>query len=359
MNRKNFILKINLDIVFILLACNLAVGQSDTFEAVAPEKIPDILKTIAVKTKENFERIHTWQGEIEFSRSDRTINFRCDLSKDQFYSSGCGETQFGYTDSADKNVGPKSSFMCYSHILTNEYYISSGPSAWKKGTEEVTHRSATKQKVEKKDPSCVTCNDYIVYDPRNLFDFLSPPWKSYSKLAKTIEEKGKFINEKGEYVNDGYVLKIEQGNLSGDIQYRISVPSRINLQGYSGIIWIIRTFSANAGYNMISYQAKRVDGPLVQQKNLEYQKINDVFIPTKYIYETFDYNNSSLQNREEEVFKNIKINEDIPAETFTYKNLGLKDGDKYIDKIEKKEYKYENKKLVFVKDINEPAKPKQ
>ena len=47
-------------------------------------------------------------------------------------------------------------------------------------------------------------------------------------------------------------------------------------------------------------------------------------------------------------FKNHLVNDPIPEETFTYKNLGLKDGDKFIDKIKNKEYKYKAGKLVEV-----------
>jgi len=85
------------------------------------------------------------------------------------------------------------------------------------------------------------------------------------------------------------------------------------------------------------------------QKSTEYQKVNGVYVPIRDTEETYSYESDfSLRTHKEWVFKNVRINEPIPAETFTYRNLGLKDDDKFVDKILDKEYIYKNEELIPV-----------
>ena len=58
--------------------------------------------------------------------------------------------------------------------------------------------------------------------------------------------------------------------------------------------------------------------------------------------------NGEMSYERECLFNNIKINHVIPEETFTYKNLGLKDGDKFVDKIQNKEYIYQDEELIIM-----------
>jgi hypothetical protein len=96
------------------------------------------------------------------------------------------------------------------------------------------------------------------------------------------------------------------------------------------------------------------------KKSFEYQKVNGVYVPIRDTEDTYDYSRDfSLRSHEEDVFKNVRINDSIPAETFTYKNLGLKDGDEFIDRIASKEYKYQDANLVLIADLPAPASGKQ
>ena len=111
-------------------------------------------------------------------------------------------------------------------------------------------------------------------------------------------------------------------------------------------IWLIKTYSADVGYNVISSERTRADGELVRQQNLKYQSVRGVYIPSRTTYKTFDLSDGSLQYHKERIFKNVRLNTAIPAETFTYKNLGLEEGDKFIDKIQGKDYIYQDGKLI-------------
>jgi len=367
MGMKDFEIKSILSIILVLLACSLALGQSEGFQAVESENVPGILSTITTKSKQNFEQIYTWQGELESSRyfihkgrmakgtferhtdaagaspneiaelDSSFIVFRCDLDKGLFYSKVCRQTPTRYFDPADgRDLGTKSITDCGSHIVTGEYRLSSDTSVLRKG--EVVQRKATKEKIEKDDSSYV--GRQPVYLPGYLFDIDSQVWERYPEFAKILEEKGK-------YVFSGLAMKAEQRTLSGDLQYRIHEPFYMNAFDIRG--WLINTYSEKAGYNIIDSERITVDGKLMWRKSTEYQKVNGVYVPIRDTEETYSYESDfSLRTHKEWVFKNVRINEPIPAETFTYRNLGLKDDDKFVDKILDKEYIYKNEELVPV-----------
>ena len=201
----------------------------------------------------------------------------------------------------------------------------------------IVQRRAVKEKVDKDSSSCAQRS---VFDPRDLFDAKSPVWLQYPRILDRIREK------KGEYVVDGHALKVEQRILSNVIQYRVHEPAKMGLQGEN--IWLIKTFSSDAGYNMICSQLTRANGEPMHSRTLEYQSVQGIYIPSKVLYESFDPEDGSLQYRNIQIYKNVRLNHAIPAEMFTYKNLGLEDGDDFEDRILGKKYVYKQGELVEV-----------
>lgn len=366
---KDLITKISLCAALIFPACCFATAQDEVFQAVETERIPSILRSISKQTKENFEKIHTWQGELDCSRyyvlkgdiaketfetmtdangpcpnevaesTENRIIFKCDLDKGLLYIKRTREAPSRYIDPAtNKDLGTKSLPSSSSEIITNEYQYSAQPNAYR--NDEVAQRKAVKTKKEEplykwRQPE---------YLPRYIFDIDSQVWDRYPNYAKISEEKGKF-----EY--SGLTMKAEQRTLSGDLQYRIHEPFIMNTLNIKG--WLINTFSEKAGYNIIDSERITADGKSMLRKSTEYQKVNGVYVPIRDTKDTYDHNRDfSLQIHEEGVLKNIFINDAIPEEIFTYKNLGLKNGDKFIDEIADKEYRFEDANLVFVADVN-------
>jgi hypothetical protein len=366
---KDLITKISLCAALIFPACCFATAQDEVFQAVETERIPNILRSISKQTKENFEKIHTWQGELDCSRyyvfkgalaketfetltdangpcpdevaeiTENRIVFKCDLDKGLWYVKRSREAPSRYIDPAtNKDLGTRSLPSSSSEIITKEYQYNAQPDAYR--NDEVVRRRAVKTKIDGslyqgRQPNCL---------PRYIFDIDSQVREGYTEYAKILEEKGK-------YVISGLEMKAEQRTLSGDLQYRIYEPFEtkgLNIKG-----WIINTFSEKAGYNIIDWEMMTADGKLMWRKSTEYQKVNGVYVPIRNTKDRYDFNSDfSLREHEEGVFKNIFINDAISEEIFTYKNLGLKNGDKFIDKIEGKEYKVKDANLVFVADVN-------
>jgi hypothetical protein len=167
-------------------------------------------------------------------------------------------------------------------------------------------------------------------------------WLQYPRILKRIREKGQYV------VDDRYALKVERRILDDDVQYLVHEPATIGIEG--GNVWVIKTFSKDAGYNMISSEFTRVNGEPIYRRIMEYQMVEGIYVPSKATTEdNFDPNNGAMQYRKTRIYKNVRLNRSIPAETFTYKNLGLKDVDIFIDKILGKEYTYQDGKLVPAK----------
>jgi hypothetical protein len=360
--------KLNVNFVLILMMFSLVLAEED-FKPVETEKISEILRTISEQSKQNFEKIHTWQGELMSSRiiidkgkivketfetmtdaigpcpneinvlDSSKVIFKCDLDKGVYYLKRSREEPTRYFDPTDnRDLGTKSTVSCSSHIVNNEYRISTEPFRLSKG--EIVERKAIKEKAD--EDGLASKRLQPIYLPKYIFDVESQVWGYYPRITETIEKEGK-------YEVDGLTPKVEQRAVSGDLQYRVQLPlNKLNFFDI-GNMWMIKIFSANAGYNMISSQTITVDGEkLMEQESTEYQEIDGVYVPIKETKDNYDPRDFSLRSSEEKVFKNIRINEPISDETFTYKNLGLEDGDTFVDKIEGKEYKYQDAKLIEI-----------
>ncbi|MFA5659236.1 MAG: hypothetical protein WC900_08120 [Oscillospiraceae bacterium] len=361
-------MKISLCTVLIFSACCFATEQDEKFQAVETERIPGILRNISKQTNENFEQIKTRQGELFYSTyfvhkgtltkrvferetdangpcpdkvaqiTESRIISNCDLDKELLYVKRSRETPSRYIDPAtNKDLGTKSLPSSSSEIITNEYRYVAQPSGYL--NDKVAQRKAVKTKIDQPSYAGGRQPDYL---PRYIFDIDSQVWWRYPDYANIIEEKG-------EYVFMGLAMKAEQRTLSGDLQYRVYEPFYMNAFNIKG--WLINTFSEKAGYNIIDSKRITEDGKLMARESTEYQKINGVYVPIKSTEKQFDYTGDfSLQSQQEETFKNVRINEPIPEGTFTAENLGLQEGDEFIDKVEDKEFKYRNDKLVEISE---------
>lgn len=367
MSAKEIIRKLNWIMIVILLLCDFALGQNEEFQVVPTERIPEILNIISNRVHQNFLQIHSWEGEIHVSRyvvykgenakrifeshtdalgdppnriakfTESTTTFSSDLGKGLLYAKVSRKIPSRYMDTADgRDLGTKSIPWYRISILTPEYHLHSSPSIMRNGY--TVKRKAVKEKVDK---DCKVAGERpSVFDPRDLFDVRNPVWQQFPYIVEQIRESG-------EYIVDGYGLKVEQRILPNAVQYRVHQPAKTSLEG--GNIWLLKTFSTDAGYNMISSEVTSVNGGLMHRQTLKYQSVQGVYIPSEATYENFDPNDGTLQYLKEQDFKNVRLNGVIPAETFSYKNLGLENGDEFVDKVLSKKYTYQDAALVEVK----------
>jgi len=349
----------------------LGADKASEFQPVDPDRIPEILTMISNRTKSNCEQIKSWQGKAdvitdyiyEGDRADKIfktstdgkgevpskirehretiIEFSLDAEKEFLYAnyhSYSAKPQ--YTDfESGRDLGAKGILGRRTAIITPEYQLDCMGDTMRDGV--VMSRRAVKQARPK---NTSKCGGHPVYDPRISLSIGGQIWEFSPRLLEYIKEHGK-------YSVGRFDLQVEERKTGDTNDYRIIMPSM--MQGDGNYLFHEWVFSGDKGFNVVSFETtyhneKDSSNITFKREILEYERFDNVYVPYHKLEQTFDIPSGKLDNEKKLVFKNQKINQPIPEETFTYMNLGLKDQDKLIDKILDKEYTYQNGQLIEV-----------
>ena len=362
--RTRIVVTARVSVVVMLILSFSATAETNEFSVVSSDQIAGILSMIANRVHDNFLCIHTWQGETSVTRyvtykgaraenvfkthtrgvgkipeeldkmTESTTTFNSDLDKGFFYAEVTQTSPSLYVDRASEKEIPTSSIPRKRvSILTSQYHLHCSPSRIKDGC--VIQRKAIKEALPQ-EQGCQS-GQPAVFDPRELFDFRSPVWEQFPRILK-------YMREKGVYAVDGQALKVEQRQLPGEVQYRVHMPGKISLN--SDNIWMIYIFSSKVGYNMLSSEQVIDKGRIFHRRSFEYQPVDGIYVPSKVTYETFDPEDGNLSQMKTQIFEKVSLNHLIPVEKFTYKSLGLEEGDVFEDRILDKKYIYKQGEFV-------------
>jgi len=357
-------------ILLILSNATVAYGlpgdATGEFHPVDSNRIPEILNLISSQMRTNYELINTWRGEVHLSidrinqgdtaeklfrlytlgngdipkillkHVEITIEFDLNNEKDLLFVNQNSEKPPRYTDfETGRDLGTKMITDRSKTIVTPEYYLRSSPNTTRAGV--VLNRKAVKTKREK---ARMGCHDGMspIYEPRDSFGARRTIWETFPRLVQ-------HINEHGELNVDGYRLKVEEQKYGDVTRYLVQRPAKISPEEY---IFVKMVFYSENGFNVVSYEVTDQNGKASRLLTWEYELVSGVYLPKKMTEERFEGSNGELSYHRESTFRNLQLNQPIPEKTFTYKNLGLKNGDKFTDKIEGKEYTYRDEKLIEV-----------
>ena len=175
-----------------------------------------------------------------------------------------------------------------------------------------------------------------VYEPRDSFGARRMIWETLPRVVQHIDEHGEFNV-------DGYPLQVEEKK-NGDVtRYLVIQPAKIQEEMY---FFVKMVFCSENGFNVVSYEVIDQNAKVSQGLTYEYELVSGVYLPTRTTERRFELTNGQLRYYKESTFTNLQLNQPIPQDTFTYKNLGLKDGDKFIDETLDKEYTYQDGNLI-------------
>lgn len=197
-------------------------------------------------------------------------------------------------------------------------------------------RKAVKQ--ARQEGSTCASNMHPVYNPKSCFVPGRPIWETFDMIIQDI-------NSRGQCGIDGYTLKVEERTDANTTQYRIQIPGKVSPTDY---IFMTMVFSSEKGFNIILLETTKVGGELFRKRTWAYEVVDGVYLPTKTTEQNFRPDTGQISYDGESTFSNLRVNQPISAEIFTYKNLGLKNGDNFIDKVAIKEYIYQDGKLVEI-----------
>jgi len=346
--------------------------SGETIRTIPYEEMPIILDLIANQIRGNYERIITWSGDIDvkinwlwtgtkaedfFKRftdakgeipeailqkvEEKTI-FAIDAKKNFVYVDKFREKNQYLNGTTGIDLGRRSTGpICSTLIARPDFLLEAEPQSFKNN--KIIHRKASKRPSQQ-DPTTGLYEG--VNDPRKTF---VPggifTWEHLDSLVN-------WINKNGKIEFNGYRLKIEEHQEGEIIKYKMIQPVIISLDGNdpNDYDYILKTviFSSRYDFNMIYWEITSGGGIPLQKFTWEYESVNDVYLPKRVVEKHYG-SNGEVALEKESTYINNKLNQGIPPETFEYVNLNLKEGDKFIDKIEGKEYTYQDEKLIPVK----------
>jgi hypothetical protein len=348
----------------------LANNMGAKFTPVEANEIPEILTMISNRTQSNYDRIESWQGELKIvsdyvyegdrakevftedirasgqapkrllEHRETNIEFSLDVEEEllyaKYYSDSPKPLQYINLENR-RHFEAKVILATRAAILAPEYQIDCMVDTTEDGV--VKGREGVKQARPETSSTCAR-NMHPVYDPRASFKpFGNQIWELSPGLVEAIKKRGK-------YSVDEYDLKVEERRSGNITEYRIILPSKGGSPESYQYFFFGMTFSSDKGFNIVSLQETDQNGILLRNRAWDYELIDGVYVPIKTTQQDFNWPNGTVRHETVVTFKNQKVNGPIPDVTFTYRNLGLKNGDKFIDKILDKEYIYQDGQLI-------------
>ena len=371
--KKRILNKTKLCTVVLLTLLNFVVeglgnNTEKNFQPVPPDQMSGILTMISNETQSNYDKIKIWQGKVDATTgiiyegteaervlervfknktdgvgqvpkkvkrlSESTVEFAVNSEKGLFFDKKFYRSPLRYIDpDSGRVLGTKRIVGSTTTIATPEYRITNVPFIKRKDV--IITRKAVKEKRAFKESRPTYRKD--IFDPR----IEAIDGRAFRGSFLFLID---YIEKHGEFRIDGQSLRIEKRVAGTTTEYRIEIPSPQKNPGE--FIFTTMIFNNDKGFNITSSETRRPDGKLFQKAVWEYEAINGVYLPTRTMIQTFQGENAELGSERECIYTNLKLNQAIPEETFTYKNLGLENGDKFIDKTLDKDYIFQDGNLI-------------
>ena len=356
--------------VYALLWFLLTWGSYQVLADEPPEQttsiIPDgeiqiILDLIGNQTRDNYERIVTWSGEIDvklsrllsgvtaedifrnvtdaegdtpetiLQKTEEKVVFAIDADKNFIYIDNFREEPAMYFSADGTDIGNQGARPYRSTLIVKpDFQIKAKTKSFKDN--KIYHKEVVKK------PSLQKLSTGLykgINDPRKTFMPGGNPWRHYDILIKKLNRYGKI-----EF--DGYEFKMEECRKGEITEYKITEPSVVSMERKSPEHYIVttKTFSSQYGFNIIQWEVNSGNGMSLQKFSWEYELLNNIYVPKKVVEKHYDSNGKVTLERNCTYIKNT-LNQEIPPEKFEYTNLNLKEGDIFIDEILDEEYRYE------------------
>jgi len=384
MNTTLFSTKLSWALIILFMSSTLTSlsiadnNQQCKWVAVDQNRFAEILTMINSRIEANYDRIKTWQGKVNMvfdninvgeggKRSYEQIlvdkplpneiidhvelnkEFTVDVNKGLLYESVYPDAQQYIIDAqTGRNLQLKELVQIGSgkNILTPNYQLSCMDIKNRDGV-IVRHDVIKQVRPQGK----VTCQGHLrpVFDPRETMRIFGDiRGESFAPLGGAFARYLAFFNKEGGHSIDGYpTIQVEECDVGDVKKYRIVLISLAkDSTGATMHIFNNLVCSSEAGFNVVSFTITDSNDKMIENKTWDYGLFNGVYLPLQTTKVRFDYQTGNLTYQSTISFIGQKVNNPINDEVFTYKSLGLKGGDKFIDKIENKEYTYQDGVLI-------------
>ena len=342
-------------------------GNTESGRAVPADEIAETLNMLGDRIEANYREIRSWSGTFdvkEFSRSGPSAQYETTTHAEVRFVAEPGKDLLRLDYKAVepiKMVGgdpvdplPESRWLRTSKELYR--FPVSEPHPRIEGFPKIMDLDPSKaSRVFFREPpgaaSQYTHSGFM--NPLTFFGIGSTPyWEMCRHMAKGL--RGELDADASNYVKKSISLRVR--TKEDGVEYVLTRRDRpFELGGVSE--WV---FSSKAGLNVVclrGLQRERERG----SRCYTFRKENGVFIPsniefTRYRDQGPGESSRKLVEHRVYVLKETRVNEPIDPAVFQIQSLGLRDGDRMVDRIENEMFVFDGKKLVPAREFKlQPA----
>lgn len=344
---------------------NDSQADSESYVAIDDSRRVEVLKSISEKIRKNRDAIRTWSGTFRF-QDDAVLNRQ--QAEKVFGSKAI--TKLGLTPPLSKKDRGRGSFVVDNAtnslfvdfrnestelreqrgeriaeldrakfwqrtILTPEHYLHIQPEQVYGGFEIAPDAEPRQGCAAFRDPVAKAKEEEwgIVVDPRRVFDAGRPFYEEFEVYAQAVERGGESAD----------AIEVKEWAADKGMRYRIKVSGVPSAVGSPKVeLWT--TVAEEAGFNPVRFDVL-VDGNTHQYTSWQYRDIHGALVPTTVFRMVATADGKSVAFQRALTIEDSKLNEDIPAQGFTASAIGLKEGERLLDRIENKLFVLTNGEL--------------
>lgn len=375
-NKKKLVILAIPIVLSLLILYRLTYGTNESIQPVAESDYVTLLEAAASVTKGNYESITTWQGELMIEednylygemcrdipiapndpsvdsnsirrRVTSLVKFATDIQNDKLYTELIPTVKYKALD-LERDVVVNEKYSPIISIVTSQEYLSYQPDhiyGYRRDrlvNGKLQGKAAFKMPLEKvkreqwghvRDP-----RSYFFQGNRTTWDYLYALRDTITGVTDIPKGKAPQISMAIDGAGDNAKLRIK-GGFHGNTECTDSEDAFVN---------IIVTLDSSTGFNMVRREVTDRTGKTLQTLDLTYERIGQVYVPKTVHFIIYRFTDQKKSFDSHITFTKSILNEPIRAETFTYRNLGLKDGERLFDYIQDRDYIYQNGELIAI-----------
>ncbi len=363
----------------LIISQKVTVADEQQWKPVPEANYAEVLDLIALRAKANYEEISTWQGRMNIRedihyygnnaaershgvypdsiardsqhicRAGRTVaEFAVDMRNDKLYSSVEPNGQYravdlDYNIPTDRYRGRPARTRT---ILTPESYM------WYL-TDGKFHSESQKGPAGKmvfiESPQNENVKGFV-RDPREFFN----SGGEHRKLWDTLLQIRSRINDRINERVAGYPhIQITSLNTENGTKYRILTTWKGAEHYAIKYIRCLLEVDEAVGFNATRTETTNANGMKTDSAEYTYEKFGEIYLPKTVKKEVWNSKGEPTFTSEITI-TTTGLNEPLPEDTFSIKNLGVEEDTLVTDNIKKAEFRFSKGELVPIAEPNNP-----
>jgi hypothetical protein len=128
-------------------------------------------------------------------------------------------------------------------------------------------------------------------------------------------------------------------------QYVLRVGYNLDVADPALRKYVNYTFDKDAGFNLTRWETDR-GGVVYEQHATEFRQVGKIYVPGRFRFIRHSHADGSVSRDSVYTLQACSLNQDIPAETFTWPAIAPEDGTRIVDELEQRMYVYQHGQLI-------------